>query len=74
MSFGKGLTFINLGVHIEGFFVLQLHDVDDNIGKSRRILNSMARRMTRNKWIMGSIISILILAIVLVIYLKLSRS
>lgn len=51
-----------------------LHDVDDNIGKSRRILNSMARRMTRNKWIMGSIISILILAILLVIYLKLSRS
>lgn len=74
MSFGKELTFSNLGVHIEGDLVLQLHDVDDNIGKSRRILNSMARRMTRNKWIMGSIISILILAIVLVIYLKLSRS
>lgn len=74
MSFGKELTSSNLGVHIEGDLVLQLHDVDDNIGKSRRILNSMARRMTRNKWIMGSIISILILAIVLVIYLKLSRS
>lgn len=74
MSFWKELTCSNLGVHIEGDLVLQLHDVDDNIGKSRRILNSMARRMTRNKWIMGSIISILILAILLVIYLKLSRS
>lgn len=74
MSFGKELICSNLGVHIEGDLVLQLHDVDDNIGKSRRILNSMARRMTRNKWIMGSIISILILAILLVIYLKLSRS
>jgi vesicle transport through interaction with t-SNAREs protein 1 len=50
---------------------LQLHGVDDNIGKSRRILNSMGRQMNRNKWIMGSIISVLIMAIVLVIYVKL---
>jgi vesicle transport through interaction with t-SNAREs protein 1 len=50
-----------------------LHGVDDNIGKSRRILNSMSRRMSRNKWIMGSIIGVLILAIVLVIYVKLTR-
>ncbi|CAK9232291.1 unnamed protein product [Sphagnum troendelagicum] len=48
-----------------------LHGVDDNIGKSRRILNSMGRQMNRNKWIMGSIISVLIMAIVLVIYVKL---
>jgi vesicle transport through interaction with t-SNAREs protein 1 len=47
-----------------------LHSVDDNVGKSRRILNSMTRRMSRNKWIMGSIIGVLILAIVLVIYVK----
>jgi len=50
-----------------------LHGVDDNIGKSRRILNSMSRRMSRNKWIMGSIIGVLILAIVLVIYVKVAR-
>jgi vesicle transport through interaction with t-SNAREs protein 1 len=50
-----------------------LHGVDDNIGKSRRILNSMTRRLSRNKWIMGSIISVLILAIILVIYVKVAR-
>lgn len=52
---------------------LQLHGVDDNIGKSRRILNSMSRRMSRNKWVMGSIIGVLILAIILVIYVKVTR-
>lgn len=55
------------------FFFLQLHSVDDNVGKSRRILNSMSRRMSRNKWIMGSIIGVLILAIIVVIYVKVSR-
>ncbi|KAL2653261.1 hypothetical protein R1flu_021389 [Riccia fluitans] len=47
-----------------------LHGVDDNIGKSRRILNSMGRRMSRNKWIMGGIIGVLIFAIFLVAYIK----
>jgi len=50
-----------------------LHSVDDNVGKSRRILNSMTRRLSRNKWIMGSIIGVLILAIILVIYVKVAR-
>ncbi|XP_024380635.1 vesicle transport v-SNARE 13 [Physcomitrium patens] len=50
-----------------------LHGVDDNIGKSRRILNSMSRRMSRNKWIMGSIIGVLTLAIVFVIYVKVTK-
>ncbi|KAG6548694.1 hypothetical protein Mapa_009849 [Marchantia paleacea] len=49
-----------------------LHGVDDNIGKSRRILNSMGRRMSRNKWIMGGIIGVLIFAIFLVAYIKFS--
>jgi vesicle transport through interaction with t-SNAREs protein 1 len=48
-----------------------LHGVDDNIGKSRRILNSMGHRLARNKWILGSIISVLAMAIVLVTYVKL---
>lgn len=68
-------------IHWNGMFTiliipalgLQLHSVDDNVGKSRRILNSMTRRMSRNKWIMGSIIGVLILAIVLVIYVKVAR-
>uniref|UniRef100_A0A0D6QWN2 t-SNARE coiled-coil homology domain-containing protein n=1 Tax=Araucaria cunninghamii TaxID=56994 RepID=A0A0D6QWN2_ARACU len=33
-----------------------LHDVDDNIGKSRKLLTSMARRMNRNKWIIAGIV------------------
>ncbi|KAJ7971013.1 Vesicle transport v-SNARE like [Quillaja saponaria] len=48
-----------------------LHGVDDNIGKSKRILTSMARRMNKNKWIVGSIVLLLILAIILVLYFKL---
>ncbi len=56
---------------LKGLCGLQLHGVDDNIGKSRRILNSMGHRLTRNKWILGSIISVLAMAIVLVTYVKL---
>ncbi|GBG76716.1 hypothetical protein CBR_g22935 [Chara braunii] len=51
----------------------RLHEVDDNIGRSRQILNSMARRMNRNKVAMFAIIGILLLAIVLIIYFKLKK-
>lgn len=47
-----------------------LHSVDDNIGKSRKIMGAMARRMDRNKWIIGFIITLLVLAILVVLYLK----
>lgn len=50
-----------------------LHGVDDNIGKSKKILTNMTRRMARNKWIIGSIIAFLVFAILLVLYFKLSR-
>ncbi|KAJ8430930.1 hypothetical protein Cgig2_002718 [Carnegiea gigantea] len=48
-----------------------LHGVDDNIGRSKRILTNMSRRMGRNKWIIGAIIVVLVLAIVLILYFKL---
>ncbi|KAK3169106.1 hypothetical protein Dsin_000098 [Dipteronia sinensis] len=48
-----------------------LHGVDDNISKSKKILTAMSRRMSRNKWIMGSVIIVLILAILLILYFKL---
>ncbi|KAK4800149.1 hypothetical protein SAY86_025514 [Trapa natans] len=48
-----------------------LHGVDDNIGRSKRILTSMSRRMNRNKWIIGFIIAVLIIAIALILYFKL---
>ncbi|CAA2960478.1 vesicle transport v-SNARE 12-like [Olea europaea subsp. europaea] len=48
----------------------KLYDVDDAIDKSKKILTSMSRRISRNKWIVVSIIAALILAIVIVLYFK----
>ncbi|CAN1795661.1 Vesicle transport v-SNARE 13 [Linum perenne] len=50
---------------------MQLHGVDDNIGRSKRILTAMSRRMDRNKWIVGCIVAALILAILVILYFKL---
>ncbi|XP_041004458.1 vesicle transport v-SNARE 13-like [Juglans microcarpa x Juglans regia] len=50
-----------------------LHGVDDNIGKSKRILTAMSRRMAKNKWIIGIIIAVLVIAIILILYFKLSK-
>ncbi|KAF5190113.1 Vesicle transport v-snare [Thalictrum thalictroides] len=50
-----------------------LHGVDDYIGKSKKILTAMSRRMTRNKWIVGSVIGALVFAIILILYFKLSH-
>ncbi|OAY75400.1 Vesicle transport v-SNARE 13 [Ananas comosus] len=47
-----------------------LHGVDDNIGKSKRILSAMSKRMDKNKWIIGGIIIALILAILIILYFK----
>lgn len=47
-----------------------LHDVDDNVGKSRKIMGAMVRRMDRNKWIIGLLIALLVLAILVVLYFK----
>ncbi|KAE8665658.1 Vesicle transport v-SNARE 11 [Hibiscus syriacus] len=50
-----------------------LHGVDDNIGKSKKILTAMSRRMNRNKWIIGIIVTVLIVAVVIVLYFKLVK-
>ncbi|CAA2963252.1 vesicle transport v-SNARE 13-like [Olea europaea subsp. europaea] len=50
-----------------------LHGVDDNISKSKKILTNMSRRMSRNKWIIGSIIAVLVIAIILILYFKLTH-
>lgn len=52
---------------------MQLHGVDDNIGKSKKILTNMSRRMNKNKWIIGGIVLVLIVAIILILYFKLSK-
>ncbi|KAG7981774.1 hypothetical protein I3843_04G014600 [Carya illinoinensis] len=50
-----------------------LHGVDDNIGKSKRIMTAMSRRMSRNKLIIGSIVAVLVIAIILILYFKLAK-
>lgn len=58
---------------ISKFLPSQLHGVDDNISRSKKILTTMSRRMSRNKWIIGTIIAVLVLAILLVLYFKLAQ-
>ncbi|KAL2523074.1 Vesicle transport v-SNARE 11 [Forsythia ovata] len=50
-----------------------LHGVDDNIGRSRRIITSITRRMNRNKWIIGAVVTVLVIAIIVILYFKLSK-
>lgn len=50
-----------------------LHGVDDNIGKSKRILTSISRRMSKNKWMIGSIIAVLVIIILVILYFKLVK-
>ncbi|XP_015895020.3 vesicle transport v-SNARE 12 isoform X1 [Ziziphus jujuba] len=49
----------------------KLHGVDDAIDKSKKVLTAMSRRMTKHKWIIGSVIGALILAVILILYFKL---
>lgn len=49
---------------------VKLHEVDNAIDKSKKILTAMSRRITKNKWIVGSIIGVLVLAIIIIIYFK----
>ncbi|XP_061365936.1 vesicle transport v-SNARE 13-like isoform X2 [Gastrolobium bilobum] len=50
-----------------------LHGVDDNIGKSKKILSNMSRRMNRNKCVTIIIVMVLVLAIILILYFKLFK-
>ncbi|TKY65147.1 Vesicle transport v-SNARE 13 [Spatholobus suberectus] len=49
-----------------------LHGVDDNIVKSKKSLSNMSRRMNKNKWILSTIVAVLIVVIILILYFKLS--
>ncbi|XP_027361249.1 vesicle transport v-SNARE 12 [Abrus precatorius] len=51
----------------------KLHGVDDAIDKSKKVLTTMSRRITRNKWIVASLIGALVFAIVVILFYKLSR-
>ncbi|KAK9823168.1 hypothetical protein WJX72_000784 [[Myrmecia] bisecta] len=50
-----------------------LHGADDNIGKARRVLATMSRRITTNKIIMYGIVLLLLGAIALVLYYKIIK-
>ncbi|XP_010552782.1 PREDICTED: vesicle transport v-SNARE 13 [Tarenaya hassleriana] len=50
-----------------------LHGVDENIGKSKKILTGMTRRMNRNKWTIGAIITVLVIAIIIILYFKITK-
>ncbi|RID65801.1 hypothetical protein BRARA_D00975 [Brassica rapa] len=50
-----------------------LSGVDDNVGKSKKTLTGMTRRMNRNKWTIGAIITTLVAAIILIFYFKLTK-
>ncbi|KGN50573.1 vesicle transport v-SNARE 12 [Cucumis sativus] len=49
----------------------RLHGVDDAIDKSKKVLTTMSRRISRNKWIVGSVIGVLVLVIIIILYFKL---
>ncbi|CAL5188664.1 unnamed protein product [Lathyrus oleraceus] len=51
----------------------RLHGVDNAIDKSKKVLTTMSRRITRNKWIVGSLIGALVFAVVVILFYKLSR-
>ncbi|CAI5458253.1 unnamed protein product [Closterium sp. Yama58-4] len=48
-----------------------LEDVDHQMSRARRVLTGMAHKLHRNKWITALILSLLMLAIAAVIYLRL---
>lgn len=61
----------SVGEFILVIFLLQLHGVDDAIDKSKKVLTAMSRRMTKHKWIVGSVIGALVVAILFILYFKL---
>ncbi|GKB17564.1 hypothetical protein Tco_0851487, partial [Tanacetum coccineum] len=65
-----GIIFL-LGWGLIGFLSgCRLHGVDDAIDKSKKVLTSMSRRMSKNKWILGSVIGALVLAILFILWCK----
>ncbi|TKY69636.1 Vesicle transport v-SNARE 12 [Spatholobus suberectus] len=51
----------------------RLHGIDDAIDKSKKVLTTMSRRISRNKWIVASVIGALVFAIAVILFYKLSR-
>ncbi|KAL2904038.1 Vesicle transport v-SNARE 12 [Bienertia sinuspersici] len=51
----------------------KLHEVDNAIDKSKKILTAMSRRISKNKWIFGGVIGVLLLAVIFIIYFKLTH-
>ncbi|CAN6717745.1 unnamed protein product [Malus baccata var. baccata] len=50
-----------------------LRGADESISKSKKVLTAMTRSMNRNKWIVCSIIGVFAVAILFILYLKITR-
>ncbi|KAH6806407.1 vesicle transport V-snare 13 [Perilla frutescens var. frutescens] len=50
-----------------------LHGVDNNIGRSKKIITNITTRMNRNKWVIGGIITLLVIVIAVILYFKLVK-
>lgn len=50
-----------------------LHGVNDNISRSKKIIRNITMRTNRNKWFIGSIITVLVIVIGVVLYFKLAK-
>lgn len=74
LSLNKNLSHFygSVGCDNNFFYIdFQLHGVDANVGRSKNIIISMARRPDRNKWTIGLLITVLLIAIVVILYFKL---
>jgi hypothetical protein len=71
MELGFGTSNAICPVLILWFKYFQLHGVDGNIGKSKRVLTAMSRRINKNKWIIGAVIAVLVVVLSLILYFKL---
>ena len=50
-----------------------LHGADDNIGKARRVLSTMSKRIMTNKVITFGIAAFLLAAILLIVYVRVKK-
>ncbi|XP_039018910.1 vesicle transport v-SNARE 12-like [Hibiscus syriacus] len=67
-----GSPFLKFCINSDRHAHNKLYDVDDAIDKSKKVLTSMSRRIIKNKWIIVVIIA-LVLAIILILYYKISH-
>lgn len=66
MHFKTTFLIVNL------FYCFQLHHTDVELDQSSRVLNTMLKRVMQNKFILGCVITFVLIVIVIAIYYKFS--